>query len=272
MPRVLMIGVPDERARTLEARLDHAGCLVRRLPPWPVDHVGMPAADIVIALTSNPAALCLAVRRVTMTPLLVLTDADSSDRVAALTCGADICLGEGESDRVVLAHILALLRRWIRPVIRHGPLKLGRLDLDPAARRAAVDGERLDLRPREFDLLMALARAPGRAFRRPELLDLVWGPRFTGGVNTVDVHVSWLRQKLPQKARLRITTLRGVGYRLDELDAAVSSAPRSDTADHQDSDRRTERRLPGDRRSSPEPPVHTMEPSARTEAPTGPTT
>jgi DNA-binding response OmpR family regulator len=75
----------------------------------------------------------------------------------------------------------------------------------------------MELRPREFDLLVALARSAGRALRRHELLDLVWGPRFTGGVNTVDVHISWLRQKLPAAARVRITTLRGVGYRLDEL-------------------------------------------------------
>ncbi len=69
-------------------------------------------------------------------------------------------------------------------------------------------------------------RSPGRAFRRHELLDLVWGPRFTGGASTVDVHVSWIRQKLPQAARVRITTLRGVGYRLDEL----SGQPAAPTA------------------------------------------
>jgi DNA-binding response OmpR family regulator len=68
-------------------------------------------------------------------------------------------------------------------------------------------------------------RSPGRAFRRHELLDLVWGPRFTGGANTVDVHVSWIRQKLPQAARVRITTLRGVGYRLDELSLQPAGSP-----------------------------------------------
>jgi hypothetical protein len=53
----------------------------------------------------------------------------------------------------------------------------------------------------------------------------VWGPRFSGGVNTVDVHISWLRQKLPVAARVRITTLRGVGYRLDELSQLPSAMP-----------------------------------------------
>ena len=218
MPTVLLIDVPEARALGLEERLAPDGCLVRRAAGWPAGGLDATDVDVVLAHTANPAALALAMRRLSRAPLVLVTDAAATDRVAALTCGADVCLAESEPDPVVEAHVTSLLRRW-QPRVRHQleTVQVGELSLDPPGRRAQVGGADLELRPREFDLLVALARSAGRAFRRHELLDQVWGPRFTGGVNTVDVHISWLRQKLPAAARVRITTLRGVGYRLDEL-------------------------------------------------------
>ena len=218
MPTVLLIDVPEARALGLEERLAVDGCLVRRATGWPAESFDATEVDLVLAYTANPAALALALRRLNRAPLVLVTDAAPTDRVAALTCGADVCLADTETDPVVEAHVVALLRRW-QPRVRHQleTVQVGDLFLDPPGRRAQVGGQDLELRPREFDLLVALARSAGRAFRRHELLDQVWGPRFSGGVNTVDVHISWLRQKLPVAARVRITTLRGVGYRLDEL-------------------------------------------------------
>ena len=218
MPTVLLIDVPESRALALEERLAVDGCLVRRATGWPTDRPEAGEVDVVLAHTADPAALALAVRRLSRAPLVLVSGAAAPARVAALTCGADVCLADTEPEPVVEAHVTALLRRW-QPRVRHQveTVQVGELALDPPARRAQVDGVDLELRPREFDLLVALARSSGRAFRRHELLDLVWGPRFVGGVNTVDVHISWLRQKLPPAARVRITTLRGVGYRLDEL-------------------------------------------------------
>ena len=226
MPTVLLIDVPEARALGLEERLAVDGCLVRRATGWPAESFDATEVDLVLAYTANPAALALALRRLNRAPLVLVTDAAPTDRVAALTCGADVCLANAESDPVVEAHVVSLLRRW-QPRVRHQleTVQVGDLFLDPPARRAQVGGEDLELRPREFDLLVALARSAGRAFRRHELLDQVWGPRFTGGVNTVDVHISWLRQKLPVAARVRITTLRGVGYRLDELSQLPSAMP-----------------------------------------------
>jgi len=223
VPTALLIDVPESRARSLEERLAIEGCLVRRASGWPTERPDAAEVDVVLAHTANPAALALAVRRLSRAPLILVSGAEATDRVAALTCGADVCLAEAENETVVEAHLLALLRRW-QPRVRHQveTVQVGELALDPPGRRAQVDGTELELRPREFDLLVALARSAGRALRRHELLDLVWGPRFTGGVNTVDVHISWLRQKLPPAARVRITTLRGVGYRLDELSRVPS--------------------------------------------------
>jgi len=218
VPTVLLIDVPESRALALEERLAVDGCLVRRATGWPTDRPEAGEVDVVLAHTADPAALALAVRRLSRAPLVLVSGAAAPARVAALTCGADVCLADTEPEPVVEAHVTALLRRW-QPRVRHQveTVQVGELALDPPARRAQVDGVDLELRPREFDLLVALARSSGRAFRRHELLDLVWGPRFVGGVNTVDVHISWLRQKLPAAARVRITTLRGVVYRLDEL-------------------------------------------------------
>ncbi len=229
MPTVLLIDVPEARTLGLEERLAVDGCLVRRATGWPAEGFDASEVDVVLAHTANPAALALALRRLNRAPLVLVTDAAPTDRVAALTCGADVCLADTETDPVVEAHVVALLRRW-QPRVRHQleTVQVGDLFLDPPGRRAQVAGEDLELRPREFDLLVALARSTGRAFRRHELLDQVWGPRFSGGVNTVDVHISWLRQKLPVAARVRITTLRGVGYRLDELSRVPAAIPLAD--------------------------------------------
>ena len=226
MPTVLLIDVPETRVLGLEERLAVDGCLVRRATGWPAAGLDATEVDVVLAHTPNPAALALALRRLSRAPLVMVTEAAPTDRVAALTCGADVCLADTEADPVVEAHVIALLRRW-QPRVRHQleTVQVGDLFLDPPGRRAQVGGADLELRPREFDLLVALARSTGRAFRRHELLDQVWGPRFSGGVNTVDVHISWLRQKLPVAARVRITTLRGVGYRLDELSRLPSAVP-----------------------------------------------
>ncbi len=134
--------------------------------------------------------------------------------------GADICLAHTEAPAVVEAHAAALLRRERANAAPRDQLQVGTVRIDLQARRADVAGCALALSPREFDVLAYFAHHPGRAFRRHELLDAVWGAQFVGAPNTVDVHVAWLRQKLPAGAGIRLTTLRGVGYRLDVLDGA----------------------------------------------------
>jgi DNA-binding response OmpR family regulator len=261
VPTVLLIDVPEPRALGLEERLAVDGCLVRRATGWPVESFDATEVDVVLAHTANPAALALALRRLSRAPLVLVTAAVPTDRVAALTCGADVCLADTEPDPVVEAHVVSLLRRW-QPRVRHQleTVQVGELFLDPPGRRAQVGGEDLELRPREFDLLVALARSAGRAFRRHELLDQVWGPRFSGGVNTVDVHISWLRQKLPVAARVRITTLRGVGYRLDELSRLPSATPPAEEATANAGPAAHDRSLPEEEAT---PPVEELEAPAQ---------
>jgi DNA-binding response OmpR family regulator len=90
---------------------------------------------------------------------------------------------------------------------------LGQLTVDPASREARIGEQLLDLRPKEFDLLLALTEHQGLVMSRDQLLDLVWGYDFPGGTRTVDAHISHLRSRL-QGTDVAIETHRGIGYKL----------------------------------------------------------
>jgi len=161
--------------------------------------------------------VCRILRRETSVPILMLTArAGEVDKVVGLELGADDYVTKPFSTRELLARVRALLRRTTsgsdEEVIVSGDL---RIDLK---RREALRGETpLELKPKEMELLIYLMRHRGRAFTREQLLREVWGYDFYGDSRTVDVHVSWLRQKIetaPGKPT-RLLTVRGVGYRFD---------------------------------------------------------
>jgi len=110
------------------------------------------------------------------------------------------------------------LRRVPDTVVTGELIQYGRLRLNLEKRTVEIDGDRVQLTPREFDLLHLLARYPGRIFQRDYLLEQLWEYEYTGGSRTVDVHIRRLRQKLehhPQYAEA-IETVHGIGYRLRE--------------------------------------------------------
>jgi len=148
------------------------------------------------------------------TPIVMLTArGEDIDRIVGLELGADDYLTKPFHPRELLARVRAILRRT-DPTQRAGwPVHVGELHIDPRRREAAVGSRRLDLRPREFDLLWALARDPGVVWTRDQLLESVWGTDFSGETRTVDVHVSAVRAKLGEAAP-EIETIKGVGYRL----------------------------------------------------------
>jgi DNA-binding response OmpR family regulator len=168
--------------------------------------------------------VCRILRRETSVPILMLTArTDEVDRVVGLEVGADDYLTKPFSMRELLARVRALLRRvrLIREEMAREQgvsgteqLVFGDLVIDLDRREVLVRGESLRLKPKEFDLLVFLARHPGMALSRDLLLQRVWGWDYGGGSRTVDVHVRWLREKVeadPANPE-RIVTVRGVGY------------------------------------------------------------
>jgi DNA-binding response OmpR family regulator len=153
------------------------------------------------------------VRRESTVPIIMLTTSrDEAARIAELEAGADDYVVKPLSMPEVTARMRAQIRRARGFETEQTVLHSGELELDLDARRCCAGGREVELTRREFDLLGALLRYPGRIHTREQLLELVWG---SGAISpkTVDVHVSSLRRKLG--SAITIVTLRGLGYRLD---------------------------------------------------------
>jgi two-component system, OmpR family, response regulator ResD len=147
--------------------------------------------------------------------ILLTAKGEEADRVTGLRLGADDYVVKPFSPAELVARVDAVLRR-INTVAEHGPaLEFEDLTIDPGSRRVTRSGESVALTAREFDLLLFLARHPGRAFTREELMDHVWQYTFYTDTSTVTVHIRRLRAKLeadPEAPRW-IETVWGVGYR-----------------------------------------------------------
>ncbi len=147
--------------------------------------------------------------------ILILSARDQElDVVAGLDAGADDYLVKPFRLSELLARIRAHLRRASERAAADPiePLRVDDLVLDSAARRAWNGDQELALRPKEFDLLALLVREAGRAVTRDRIMREVWDTEWLGSTKTLDTHVLTLRQKLDRAA---ITTLRGIGYRLE---------------------------------------------------------
>ena len=176
--------------------------------------------------------ICRILRQEMSLPILMLTARDEEvDKIVGLEVGADDYLTKPFSMRELLARVKAHLRRvrLIReemetsgkaPGETHDSgttFTFGDLVINESRREVQRDGEVLALKPKEFELLVFLARNRGIALGRSLILERVWGWDFDGGSRTVDVHIRWLREKIeedPAQPR-RILTVRSIGYRFD---------------------------------------------------------
>ncbi|MFO7743583.1 MAG: response regulator transcription factor [Anaerolineae bacterium] len=171
--------------------------------------------------------VCRVLRQEMSVPILMLTARDEEvDKVVGLEVGADDYMTKPFSMRELMARVKALLRRerLIREqfaaegrVIDEQALTFGDLTIDMSRREVKRDGEILYLKPREYELLVFLARHRGMVLSRDLILERVWGWDYDGGSRTVDVHVHWLREKIEPDPKNpdRIVTVRGVGYRFE---------------------------------------------------------
>lgn len=167
------------------------------------------------------------------TPVLMLTaKSEEIDKVLGLETGADDYLTKPFSIREFVARVKAILRRQSLqkkplPGTLDNILRYGALVIEQDKRKVTINGTRIELTPKEYDLLLLLAEHPGKSYSREDLLNLVWGYEFSGYEHTVNSHINRLRTKIePDFSKpLYILTTWGVGYRFnDELMAEKISS------------------------------------------------
>lgn len=161
--------------------------------------------------------VCRRIRRSSDVPIMMITAKDEdADRILGLDIGADDYVVKPFSPGEVMARIRSILRRLGKQEDEH-VLVLDELCINPAKRSVTISGNQVDLTRLETDLLLLLARSPGRVFTRDQLLDLVWGAEYASNYRAVDSQIKRLRQKidsLPHET-FEIATVWGVGYKFE---------------------------------------------------------
>jgi two-component system alkaline phosphatase synthesis response regulator PhoP len=160
-----------------------------------------------------------------VTPILMVTAKDDEfDKVLGLELGADDYMTKPFSPREVVARVKAILRRSkivetpVQQVEETDAIRIADLKVLPEYYEAYVADEKLELTPKEFELLYYLVKNKGRVLTRDQLLSAVWNYDFAGDTRIVDVHISHLREKIERdtKKPVYIKTIRGLGYKLEE--------------------------------------------------------
>ena len=223
--RILVVEDEDSISEPFAEALRRAGFepLVTRTAAGALEMADGAEPDLVILDLTLPDGdgrdVCRELRRRSDVPIVMLTARGTEmDKVVGLELGADDYVVKPFSAREVISRIRAVLRR---SVPRDGagpndePIRIGELELDPAARVATLGDQQLDLSRKEFDLLAELMRNAGRVVKREDLMAKVWDVNWFGSTKTLDVHIGWLRRKLgddPSRPHF-IETVRGVGFR-----------------------------------------------------------
>lgn len=180
--------------------------------------------DIIILDVMMPQmdgfAACREIRKKWDTPIIMLTAREEEfDRVLGLELGADDYVTKPFSPRELVARIRAILRR-MQPrekTEEDSPrlLTFDQLSIDQDRREVIAAGEKINFRPKEFDLLVHLAKSPGNVFTREQLLEQIWGYDYFGDIRTIDVHIKKIRQRLSNLPYECIHTVWGVGYKFE---------------------------------------------------------
>ncbi len=174
--------------------------------------------------------VCRTLRKESDVPIVMLTArGDDMDKIIGLEIGADDYLTKPFNPRELVARIKAVLRRSETGKRPNRMIDVGDLRIDVLGREASIAGQPVQLRTKEFDLLMALATNVGIAMARDRLLNQVWGEDFFGDQRTLDVHVAWLRDKISASSA-KIVTVWGFGYKLTVAGPVAAVAEPAKTA------------------------------------------
>jgi DNA-binding response OmpR family regulator len=222
-PRLLVVEDDDDIVEPLREGLDREGFDITvantgRAAMTSVDDVDLVLLDLGLP-DIDGTDVCRMLRERSDVPIIVLTArGEELDRVLLLELGADDYVVKPFGLRELVARIRAVRRRVSGTASgsadeRIGATTIGTLTIDARARRVTVGAEEIALTPKEFDLLARLARDPGAAVRREQIIEEVWDEHWWGPTKTLDVHIAALRKKLGDPRW--ITTIRGVGYRLE---------------------------------------------------------
>ena len=222
MRALVAIGAP-ERRRALCAGLRDEDLQVMQAADGveALAHLRSAGVDVALIDAGLPQIdgleLVRRIRQESTVPIILLTrPGDDPTGIRGLEAGADDYLTSVCAPEQVAARMRAVVRRARAFTERTGVFRSGPVELELDSRRCRCHGREVTLTRREFDLLGALVSYEGRIHSRPQLLALVWGDA-GAGARTVDVHVASLRRKLG--SAVQITTLRGVGYRLDRAES-----------------------------------------------------
>lgn len=170
----------------------------------------------------NGIEVCRELRKTKDTPVIMVTaKSEEIDKVLGLEIGADDYITKPFSIRELKARAKAVMRRSEKSAANssgQSEMDFGDLKINVEMRRVTLDGHKVELSPKEFELLVLLASHPGRSYSRSELLDVIWGYNFSGYEHTVNSHVNRLRAKIePDMSHpIYILTTWGIGYRFNE--------------------------------------------------------
>jgi two-component system, OmpR family, response regulator RegX3 len=224
MPKLLLVEDEPSIAEGLTITLEAEGFQVQwvrdgsdAVATWERIRPDLVLLDLMLPGMSG-TEICRTIRGRSDVPIIMLTARDQEvDRVVGLELGADDYVTKPFSTRELVARIRAILRR--APIVdvmdADAPVEASDVRVDRARHEVQVDGEAVELPPKEFELLAYLVEHAGRVLTRDQLIDAIWGSDYVGDTKTLDVHIRRLRTRVEvdPHAPERIQTVRGVGYR-----------------------------------------------------------
>jgi DNA-binding response OmpR family regulator len=228
MPKTILIVEDDVNIRELLQlylsqegyQIETAGDGLEGLRAFKRIHPDLVLLDLMMPVMDGTQTM-REIRAISKTPVIILTaKGETFDKVNGLELGADDYITKPFEMREVIARIHAVLRRFDS---EEAPKKLefDNLIIDKESYNIVVKGEKMEIPPKEIELLYFLASSPNRVFTRAQLLDDVWGFDYFGDTRTVDVHVKRLREKLQNVSpQWEIKTVWGVGYKFELLDGS----------------------------------------------------